>query len=509
MNKYVWSLTLLLSTVQTGYSANVTNKINGVGGKNNLINPYFCIQNTSGQITPLPAGASIDGNAASGNAYYVGGTLRFGGCSENDTYLGYVGFSVNEQHNNKFSSYSPPAGVHITYDNPGIDSNGNITGNIKYTAIQPNFNILSKKPSENPYWTFVGANLSGLEFGKMIDPVVVPNLSAEDSGGSRSDLADTQSFLQAGMNTMRVPLHWGFLQLDGAGKGEINLDYYNSYVKPLLESLTSASVYAIVDVHSYMRYSEFGKQYAGCGPDGACPDGTLITDPKAYQDVWSKLYSLIKNDPKINMSYIGLDLMIEPVDLPNDAVFTVQAEIIKTLRQQGFENYILVEGNSWSGLHSWTTASWASEDKKTSYTNATLFTKENFAKAGITDTSKILINVHQYLDSNYSGTHNNCLTDLTTTGSDGFNLDAFVAYLQQNNLKAIVTEFGGGTDSTSCQIALTKFLSYLQENSAKDKDYGFVGWTIWSTGHGWGNYNLRVTPSSYQMGVLKNFLKGI
>lgn len=161
-----------------------------------------------------------------------------------------------------------------------------------------------------------------------------------------------------------------------------------------------------------------------------------------------------------------------------------------------------MEGNSWSGLHSWTTTAWASKDGKTTYTNSTLFTRDNFIKAGINDLSKIIINVHQYLDSDYSGTHEQCLTNLKTVGLDGFNLDTFTNYLQQNKLNAMVTEFGAGSDSSSCVGALTGFLNYLKYNSAKNKDYGFMGWTIWSAGHGWGNYNLRVTPNSYQTQIV-------
>ncbi len=49
----------------------------------------------------------------------------------------------------------------------------------------------------------------------------------------------------------------------------------------------------------------------------------MVLDPKAYQDIWVKLYNLIKADPKINMQYISLDLVNEPVDVPNDSVFTI------------------------------------------------------------------------------------------------------------------------------------------------------------------------------------------
>ncbi len=167
----------------------------------------------------------------------------------------------------------------------------------------------------------------------------------------------------------------------------------------------------------------------------------MILDPAAYQDLWTKFFALMKNDPKINKDYLLFDLVNEPVDVPDDSVFTIQAAIIKSLRQQGYQGYILVEGNAWSGLHSWTTASWASKDGKSTYTNANLFTRDHFVKEGITDLSKIIINVHQYLESDYSGTHDQCLSDLKTMGADGFNLNVFVDYLQQNHLKAIVTEF--------------------------------------------------------------------
>lgn len=484
-----------------GQAEMIANHIIGVG-PNNSVTPYFCIQNASAQVTcKLAVGDQpVDGNACSGNPGYFGGALRFGGCDASNTYLGYLGVS------GKNISYSPPQGVHVAFTNGSVDADGNLTGAIQYTPITPNFNLLKTAPIQNNTWSFVGFNLSGLEFSKMIDPVVIPNLSQEDAAGNYSDLADTQKFIQASMNTVRVPVRWGYLQLQGPGQGDINLNYYNSYVKPLLETLTSAKVHAIVDLHSYMHYSVFGKQYAGCGMDGACPDGTLILDANAYQDIWTKLFALIKADPKIDINYIMLDLVNEPVGVPDDLVFTIQAQVIRSLRQQGFNGYILVEGNNWSGMHSWTTTSWTSSDGAKTYTNAILFTRENFAQAGVADLSHILINVHQYLDSNYSGTQNQCQTDLSTTGEKGFNLNAFVNYLQQNQLQAIVTEFGAGTDSATCTVALNKFLQYLKENSAEGKNYGFVGWTVWATGHGWGNYNLRVTPDSYQMNVLQAFL---
>ncbi|ETO93292.1 glycoside hydrolase family 5 protein [Legionella oakridgensis] len=496
------ALTLLIPG--SGLAANLSNQIEGVG-LNNSVKPYLCIQNDSGQVTyALAPGQSIDGNKMAGNPYYVGATLRFDGCGYNNSYLGYVGFNVSDQGNNSINNYSPPQGVHIAYEQGAIDAQGRVTGKIRYTQIAANYDL--KPAKQGKYWDFTGINLSGLEFSKSIDPFVIPNLSAADINTINSDLNAINAFIKQGTNTVRIPLHWGYLQLQGPGKGDIYADYYNHYVRPLLQTLTHAKIYTIIDLHAYMRYSQFGKQYAGCGMDGPCPDGTLITDSKAYEDVWKKLYALIKNDSTIDQHYIMIDLVNEPVGVPDDKVFTIQANLIKMLRQQGFEGYILVEGNAWSGLHSWATEQWQGSNGQT-YTNATLFTRENFNKAGIYDLSKIIINVHQYLDSNFSGTQDSCQQDLSTIGPSGFNLMAFVDYLQQNQFKAMVTEFGVGRNSDSCTPALIEFMNYLKDNSAKDKESGFMGWTIWSVGHGWGNYNLRVTPESYQQKILENYLQ--
>ena len=494
---------LLMSLPSLVFSAQMTNSIDGVGPKGTT-RPYICLQNASGKVAlALAPGKTGDANAASGNLYYAGASLRFGGCSPDNSYLGYVGFTINNTGNNAVSSYSPPAGVHVVYADPSIDSKGHVGGAITYTPIEVNSTLHKAKPTKN--WPFVGINLSGLEFSKTIDPFVIPNLSAVDSDTPNSDLKDTEAFINAGMNTVRVPVSWGYLQLDGAGVGPINKAYYENYVRPLLQTLTQAHVHTIVDLHAYMRYSQFGEQYSGCGMDGPCPDGTMILDDKAYQSVWGQLMALIQQDASIDKEYILADLVNEPVGIPDDKVFTVQTALISMLREQGFNGYILVEGNSWSGLHSWTTEQWTGKGGQT-YSNATLFTRANFAKAGITDLSKILINVHQYLDSNYSGTHDTCQQDLSTTGPNGFNLNAFVDYLTENQLQAIVTEFGTGRNAASCRAPLAQFMTYLKDNAVMNKSHGFVGWTIWASGHGWGDYNLRVKPTSYHMSVLREVM---
>lgn len=493
----------LATTTLTAQAQLLMNNIAGTNENNSTVSqPFFCIQDKNGSIvSALQPGGKVDTSQLGLPYSYVGGALRFGGCNTNDSYLGYLGLDMLKH---VVISYSAPEGAHVTLQNAQLSENGVLSGQMQYTPIAVNLNVPIAEKSGR-FWPFVGVNLAGLEFGKSFSSSTAPNLSAEDAEGSTSDLQATSEFIRSGMNTVRLPIRWGYLQLEGPGIGDINKSYFDNFVKPTLISLTQAKVHVILDLHAYMRYSYYGRGVAGCGERGQCPDGDLILNEQAYQHVWKQLYDQIKADDQIDQRYLMLDIVNEPVEIPDDKVFTVQTAVIKTLRNAGFTGYILVEGNSWSGLHSWTTKTWASADGKIQYTNATLFTRENFAKAGITDLSKIIINVHQYFDNNYSGVGSSCLTDLSTTGPDQFNLQAFADYLKANQLKAIVTEFGVGSDSQTCSTALRQFLDYMKQNSVKGKDYGFIGWTIWSSGHAWGNYNLRMVPGDYRHQILQSY----
>jgi endoglucanase len=495
------NFTSLLTTATLAGASTVTNQITGVGPSDisKKINPIWCIQDESGEVTySLAYGDSVDPYAYSANAGYAGGALRFNGCAYEDTYLGYMGLSGST------ISYESPEGVHISYKNREIDGEGNLKGAIEYTAIEPNFN-LPVPCGGNRTWEYTGVNWSGNEFGKEPAPNTIINFSEEDAATDSSDLAEMKDFTLSGLNAVRMPNHWGFLQPDGAGKGDIYANFYDSYIKPSFQSTTSAGHYTIVDLHAYFRYSEFGTQAAGCDGTGPCPDGTLTTDSAVYIDVLTKLYELMSKDPEIDMSRVLIDIN-EPVEVPDDKVFTVQVDVIKALQAAGFTGKFLVSGNFWSGLHSWTSSSWTGSDGK-NYTNANLFTRDNFIAAGIDPDASLILDTHQYLDSDYSGTHSDCLTDLSTTGTTGFNLQAYVDYLEDNQFQAMVTEFSVGSDQSTCEPALRQFLDYMQTNAVTaDKKHGFVGWQMWGAGHGWGDYEMGVTPDSYKWEIASSYL---
>lgn len=520
---FLKQLTLIVLPMMTVYSMQtavtyatqpITNNLSGLYDKNTVpttTEPTFCIKNaTIGNYTKWEYGQTLIPTDYSGNPYYYGGSVRIGGCADSDIYMGWL----------DNGGYQPNDGAHILLINP-IASMTELSGKTGYKVIGPS--NLDPNPRIDQKW-MTGINLSGLEFSTMPNDSVIPNLSVEDSikkdktPNPNSDLQATKQFLSDGANTVRLPVRWAYmqpaLQFDQKGNVIIGTDgfdegYFNNLVVPTLSALTSQKYNVILDLHSYMHYSSVGTQIAGCdgSPTRKCPDGTLINNATPYVNVWATILTEIRKQPagSIDENYLMVDIVNEPSNDPKSTalsaqdVFNMEVAVIKKLQSMNFKGFYLLEGVQWSGLHGW-------EDNH----NDQVFTRDALVHAGFTEDviDRMIINVHQYLDTNFSGTEDACQQDLTTTGANGFNLNAFVSYLHANRLKAMVTEFGVGNNESSCSAPLTTFLDYMKKNAYQEgMGGGFVGWTVWSTGHGWGAYNLRVTPDDWKGNIIKKYYK--
>lgn len=74
--------------------------------------------------------------------------------------------------------------------------------------------------------------------------------------------------------------------------------------------------------------------------------------------------------------------------------------------------------------------------------------------------NKIVYQMHQYLDTDGSGTSPNCVN--TTIGST--RLVAATTWLRSNGKKATLGEFAGGVNNV-CQTAVADMLAYMAKNS--------------------------------------------
>lgn len=128
--------------------------------------------------------------------------------------------------------------------------------------------------------------------------------------------------------------------------------------------------------------------------------------------------------------------------------------------------YIFVEGNAWTGAWSWT--------------------NNNDNLSGLTDPQdKIVYEMHQYLDSDSSGTSETCVS--STIGKE--RIQAATEWLQTNKKKGFIGEFAGGVNK-DCEAAVEGMLSYMSENSDV-----WMGAEWWSAGPWWHSYMYSLEPS--------------
>jgi hypothetical protein len=130
--------------------------------------------------------------------------------------------------------------------------------------------------------------------------------------------------------------------------------------------------------------------------------------------------------------------------------------------------------------------------------------------------------MHQYFDSNYSGTHLQCnfyqnYQDFESKLSliDAQGNDLLGNWIKANHMKVFLGEFGAadaGTNNTlkdfnNCRKDVGYMLQYTQEhayNAAKPDQGGFIGWTAWRANKhgftGFGAFNYLQQENDYVYG---------
>lgn len=321
------------------------------------------------------------------------------------------------------------------------------------------------KPSQYQSIPYRGVNLSGAEFGSALSMNTIPIAK------------DALYFAKQGMNTFRIPIKWSYAQPKLGG--DLDATYIN-YVHEVVAQLTKAGFNVILDLHAYMRFSP--NQGAGAGK---------LVNPKDMQDIWGKLAAEFKDLATKYPKQVIFDLMNEPNTMSTAQALADEQAGLDAIRAAGLKNLVLFEGNQWTGLHSW--LNFPGTDGKT---NADVFTAANIHDPA----NNYAINVHQYFDSNFSGTQATCVDPATL--KQKLNFDAFMQWVHQNKVKVFVTEFGA-TTAANCPTDVDTLLSLMQQNAYQPGQGGFFGWTAWSAGHAWAkSYLMNLTPDGNANGLI-------
>jgi len=264
-------------------------------------------------------------------------------------------------------------------------------------------------------------------------------------------VSEADYFIAKGMNTFRVPFRWERLQrtLNGAFDST-----ESSRLATTVNGLTAKGAYVIIDPHNYGRYFT---NTIGSGS---------VTNAN-FADFWTKLANLYKSNSKVIFA-----VMNEPHDMSTETWVSSANAAIAAIRATGATQLILVQGNGWSGAHSW---------NQTWYGTANAVAMKSISDPG----RNYAFEVHQYLDSDFSGATGSCQS--TTIGSE--KLQNFTDWLKANGYKGFVSEFGGGRNTT-CYSAISNEVAHIMNNSSV-----YLGWTYWSAGPWWGEYELTLEPS--------------
>ncbi|KAH7087288.1 cellulase-domain-containing protein [Auriculariales sp. MPI-PUGE-AT-0066] len=244
-------------------------------------------------------------------------------------------------------------------------------------------------------------------------------------------------------------------QTTGKGLGRKFNETYFAYYKDAIDYVTNVKgKYAILDPHNYMRYNDPSSQPFTGSVIGDSADPRAATTAE-FQQFFYELGLRFRHNPRVIFSSSN-----EPHDMATSLVLANNQAAVNGLRAAGANQLFLLAGNAWTGGHSWTEGA----DPSSAYMHKLVDPAHNWA-----------VEVHEYLDVDYSGTHAEC----EQPGPS--NLAALTAWLKEHNLKAFVNEFGGGNND-NCRDLIGEMIDYI---SANDE---YIGWAAWAAGPLWGTF---------------------
>lgn len=332
--------------------------------------------------------------------------------------------------------------------------------------------------------TYYGVNLAGADFGSDQDGSDLPG--SFGTSYTYPNQAEVDYFQGKRFNLVRLPFRWERLQRSlGGDLDAAEMARLTSFVN----ETTAKGVSVILDPHNYARYN------------GNLIGSAQVTN-EHFADFWTKVAGLFSDNERVIFG-----LMNEPSRMVTSQWTDAANVAIAAIREAGATNLILVPGNGWTGGHSW---------KQDWYDDANVpgFDENGYPNGSnaqemlrIVDSGdNFAFDIHQYLDSDFSGTEEECVD--ATVGSRS--LVGVTEWLETHNKKAILGEFGGGRGAT-CLAAITDIAQFVEDHPEQ-----WSGWAYWAAGPWWGDYIYTLEPENLgkenvvdrpQMGALESVMQ--
>ncbi|CAE6421765.1 unnamed protein product [Rhizoctonia solani] len=293
--------------------------------------------------------------------------------------------------------------------------------------------------SNRTKFKYFGVNQSVAEFGDG----KWPGIKGTDYTWPATSSIDY--FVGKGMNTFRVAFTMERISPPSTGlTGPFDQTYLGD-LKTTVNYITGKGAFAVLDPHNYLRYNK-----------------NIMSSTSDFQAWWKNLANEFKGNSKVIF-----DVNNEPWGIDASVVSTFNQAAINGIRSSGATSQlILVEGTAWSGAWSWASSGNADAFKSLKDPN------NNFA-----------IEMHQYLDSDSSGTSATCVSSTIMAER----IATATSWLKANNLKGFLGEFGGGSND-ACIAAIKGGLCAMQESGV------WIGALWWAAGPWWGTYFQSIEP---------------
>lgn len=302
-----------------------------------------------------------------------------------------------------------------------------------------------------------GVNIAGFDFGcgntegTYTASSVTPPLASQgnaDGAGQMEHFATNDGF-----NVFRLPVCWQYLVGNELG-ADLNSKNFAIYDQ-LVQACLATDAYCVIDIHNYARWNN---QIVGQSSES-------VTN-EHLASVWYQIAAKYSDQPRIIFG-----VMNEPHDLDVPTWATTVQWAVTSIRNAGATSQmILLPGTGYTAAGGFVSSGSA----------------ESLSAVENLDGSKtnLIFDVHQYLDSDFSGTTTEC-------SSNGVaNLNSLATYLRTNKRQAFLTETGGGS-SSSCYTNVCAQLDTMNQNADV-----YLGWIGWGAGAFETSYVLSNTPTN-------------